>query len=102
MVLFFKWQIGHGLTHKARRSFEIADREVFGDADKAAGLTMESPAFRNRIVNNDLQSSVKSSPAPLYFKDFASRITTGNFEDDFQKIKDCDLVLEAVVPAGDD
>lgn len=55
------------------------------------------PALRNRIVNGSLQSTLKSKPAPLYDKKFAARIQTGNFEDDFEKIKDCDWVIEVVV-----
>lgn len=54
-------------------------------------------AARNRIANNALQAAVKSKPAPLYDAAFVSRITTGNFEDDFQKIKDCDWVIEVVI-----
>ncbi len=52
---------------------------------------------RNRMADTALQNALKSKPAPLYDKKFASRITTGNFEDDFHKIKDCDWVIEVVV-----
>ena len=55
------------------------------------------PAARNRIAAEALQKALKSRPAPLYDKSFASRITTGNFEDDFPKIADCDWVIEVVV-----
>ena len=55
------------------------------------------PAARNRIAAEALQKALKSRPAPLYNKSFASRITTGNFEDDFPKIADCDWVIEVVV-----
>ena len=43
------------------------------------------PAARNRIVNTALDTAIKSKPAPLYDKAFASRITTGNFDDDMPK-----------------
>ncbi|GAB5552482.1 MAG: 3-hydroxyacyl-CoA dehydrogenase/enoyl-CoA hydratase family protein [Saprospiraceae bacterium] len=56
-----------------------------------------NPIARNRIVNTALKTAIKSKPAPLYDKSFASRITTGNFDDDFEKIKDCDWVIEVVV-----
>ena len=49
------------------------------------------PAARNRIVNESLQNCIKGKLNPLYSKSFASRITTGNFDDDMAKIKDCDL-----------
>jgi 3-hydroxyacyl-CoA dehydrogenase len=54
-------------------------------------------AMRNRLVNTALQNSIKSKPAPLYDAKFASRITTGNFDDDLAKIADCDWVIEVVV-----
>ncbi|WP_020535474.1 3-hydroxyacyl-CoA dehydrogenase/enoyl-CoA hydratase family protein [Lewinella cohaerens] len=55
------------------------------------------PQARNRIVNGALMKAIKSKPAPLYDKAFASRIQTGNFEDDFEKIGDCDWVIEVVI-----
>lgn len=54
-------------------------------------------AARNRIANEALQAALASKPAPLYAKRFASRIKTGNFDDDFPKIKDCDWIIEVVV-----
>lgn len=57
----------------------------------------DNKALRNKIVNDALDFALKSNPSPIYKKSFARLITTGNFEDDFQKIKDCDWVLEAVV-----
>ncbi|HEX7414050.1 MAG TPA: 3-hydroxyacyl-CoA dehydrogenase NAD-binding domain-containing protein, partial [Bacteroidia bacterium] len=67
------------------------------DAEKAKGLTLESKAVRNRIVNNDFQFTLKSNPSPIYKKEFAARITTGNFDDDMQKISTCDWVIEVVI-----
>jgi 3-hydroxyacyl-CoA dehydrogenase len=52
---------------------------------------------RNKIVNDALDFALKSSPSPIYLKSFASRITTGNFDDDMPKIADCDWVIEVVV-----
>ncbi len=67
------------------------------DAEKAKGLTRESKPVRNRIVNDALQFALKSNPSPIYHKSFASRIATGNFEDDMSKISACDWVIEVVV-----
>lgn len=61
------------------------------------GLTFTSPSVRNRIVNDALQSAITSNPAALYKKSFASRITTGNFEDNLAGISTCDWIIEAVV-----
>lgn len=52
---------------------------------------------RNRLADTALKSALKSRPAALFDKSFASRITTGNFDDDLPKIKDCDWVIEVVV-----
>lgn len=67
------------------------------DKEAAAGLSTDKPAFRNRIVNDALKATLASSPAALYHPSFASRIVTGNFDDDLSQISQCDWVLEAVV-----
>lgn len=58
---------------------------------------LKNPVKRNSIVNGSLQSVLKANPSPIYNKAFISRITTGNFDDNFADIKDADLILEAVV-----
>ena len=67
------------------------------DAEKAKNLTLESKVVRNRIVNDALQFALKSNPSPIYKKEFATRISTGNFEDDMSKISTYDWVIEVVV-----
>jgi 3-hydroxyacyl-CoA dehydrogenase len=52
---------------------------------------------KNKIVNDALTAAIKSSPAPLYDARFAKRISTGNFDDDLPKIKDCDWIIEVVI-----
>jgi 3-hydroxyacyl-CoA dehydrogenase len=54
-------------------------------------------AKRNSLVNGALQAALKSNPSPIYKASFASRIKTGNFDDNLAEIKDCDWVIEAVV-----
>ncbi len=75
---------------------DIIPRELTDD-EKKKGLTLEDKVVRNRIVNNDLQKAIKSNPAPLYHKDFAKRISTGNLEDDISKVKTADWIIEVVV-----
>ncbi|MBL7924508.1 MAG: 3-hydroxyacyl-CoA dehydrogenase/enoyl-CoA hydratase family protein [Bacteroidia bacterium] len=65
--------------------------------ETAAGLSLNDPAVRNRIVNKAFEATLKANPAALYRKSYASRIRTGNFEDHFHEIADCDWILEAVV-----
>ena len=55
------------------------------------------PVKRNGLVNGALQVALKSNPSPIYKTSFASRIKTGNFDDNLAEIKDCDWVIEAVV-----
>ena len=52
---------------------------------------------RNVIAQTALTTAIKSKPAPLYKKDFASRITVGNFDDDLPKLADQDWIIEVVV-----
>ncbi|MDX1666179.1 MAG: 3-hydroxyacyl-CoA dehydrogenase NAD-binding domain-containing protein [Saprospiraceae bacterium] len=57
----------------------------------------KDPKARNRLVDESLKKAINSKPASLYVKSFASRITTGNFEDDFDMISDCDWIIEVVI-----
>ncbi|WP_104734120.1 3-hydroxyacyl-CoA dehydrogenase/enoyl-CoA hydratase family protein [Hanstruepera ponticola] len=75
---------------------DIVPREL-NDVEKAKGLTLDDKLVRNRIVNNSLQAALKSKPSPIYHQKFASRINTGNLEDDISKIKDVDWIIEVVV-----
>ncbi|REE24894.1 3-hydroxyacyl-CoA dehydrogenase [Winogradskyella pacifica] len=75
---------------------DIVPREL-NDKEKAKGLTLEDKVVRNRIVNDALAASLKSKPSPIYSQSFASRITTGNLEDDIAKVSDVDWIMEVVV-----
>ena len=75
---------------------DIVPREL-SDAEKAKGLDLTNKMVRNRIVNESLQNTLKANPSPIFDKKFASRISTGNFEDDMPKIADCDWVIEVVI-----
>jgi len=57
----------------------------------------KNPVIRNSIVNGSLKAAIKSKPAPLYSKKFASRIQTGNFDDDMEKISEADWIIEVVI-----
>jgi len=75
---------------------DIVPREI-NELEKSKGLTLEDKSVRNRIVNDALQFAVKSNPSPLYRKAVASKIQTGNLDDDLHLINDCDWVIEAVI-----
>lgn len=71
--------------------FELTEEESI------KGITSDNKVFRNRIVNQSLDSTLKSNPSAIYRKSFANRITTGNFDDDMDKISTCDWIIEVVV-----
>ena len=52
---------------------------------------------RNSLVNISLKNAVKSKPSPLFTNSKLINITTGNFTDDFEKINNCDWIIEVVV-----
>lgn len=66
-------------------------------AEEAKGLNLEHPSVRNRIVDQSLQTAIKSNPAPLFSKSYAKRIQTGNFQDDMKDIATVDWIIEVVI-----
>src|SRR5665213_947153 len=75
---------------------DIAPKELT-DEEKAKGLTLDNKAVKNRVVNSSLQTALKSNPSPIYNKAFASRIKTGNFDDNMKDIANVDWIIEVVV-----
>ena len=75
---------------------DIVPRELNGK-EKAKGLTLDDKVVRNRLVNDSLAAALKSKPSPIYHQKFASRITTGNLEDDISKVANVDWIIEVVV-----
>jgi 3-hydroxyacyl-CoA dehydrogenase len=75
---------------------DIVPKELT-DTEKAKGLKLDNMIVRNRLVKNSLKAALKSKPSPIYHQKFASRITTGNLEDDISKVKEVDWIIEVVV-----
>lgn len=67
---------------------DIVPKDLPADANTVA---------KNKIVNDALQAALKSNPSPVYTKDVAKRITTGNFDDNMKDITSCDWVIEVVI-----
>ncbi len=67
---------------------DIVPNEAIENPDRAA---------RNKLVNDALQTALKSNPSPVYLQDAVQRITTGNFDDDMQSVTSCDWIIEVVV-----
>jgi len=88
--------MGSGIAcHLANAGLEVIMLDIvpFDLQDK---LKSDKTA-RNRVADTALATALKSKPAPLYDVSFASRISTGNFEDDLHIINQCDWVIEVVV-----
>ena len=75
---------------------DIVPGELSAD-EQAKGLTLESKEVRNRFARNGLEAARKAKPAAFFTPDTASLVSIGNFDDDLAKLKDCDLIIEAVV-----
>lgn len=94
--------MGSGIAcHFANIGLEVLLLDIIPNAltetEEKKGLTLESKAVRNRLVNDHLANALKSNPSPIYSKKFANRITTGNTTDDMTKIVNYDWIIEVVV-----
>src|SRR5258708_19186407 len=52
---------------------------------------------RNRIVKAGCERMLKARPAALMHESLAEHIRLGNFEDDFERLKEADWILEAII-----
>ncbi|UJF27979.1 3-hydroxyacyl-CoA dehydrogenase/enoyl-CoA hydratase family protein [Planococcus sp. 107-1] len=75
---------------------DIVPRELT-EAEQGKGLSLEDKAVRNRIASTSIQKLLKQKPAPLTAKKNLQLITPGNLEDDLEKLKDVDWIIEVIV-----
>lgn len=61
------------------------------------GAESDKKIPKNKLVNDALQAALKSNPSPAYHSGVAKLITTGNFEDDLEKISSADWIIEVVI-----
>ena len=57
----------------------------------------KNPKARNRFADGGLERALKAKPAAFFEPEFARRVQTGNLEDHLERLRSCDLVIEAVV-----
>ena len=74
---------------------DIVPAELNAD-EKRKGLTLESPAVRNRIVLAGLEAAKKSRPAAFFTPETARLVAPGNFEDHLAWCGQADWIIEAV------
>ena len=94
--------MGSGIAcHFANIGVEVLLLDIIpnklNDKELSNNLTLESNIVRNRIVNESLQATLKSKPSPIYDQKFASRIKTGNLEDDLHRLNEAEWIIEVVV-----
>lgn len=60
-------------------------------------LKSDDPKRPNLIAEESLKKIVRAKPAPFGLPEFASLVTLGNFDDDFDKLTECDWICEVVI-----
>jgi len=74
---------------------DIVPPELNAD-EKRKGLTLETPAVRNRIVLAGLEAAKRSRPSAFFTPETSRLITPGNFDDNLAWCGDADWIIEAV------
>ncbi|HHH81468.1 MAG TPA: 3-hydroxyacyl-CoA dehydrogenase, partial [Chloroflexi bacterium] len=75
---------------------DIVPKELTPE-EQAAGLTLEDRAVRNRIVEAGWKAVTKARPPAVLSEASKQLIDLGNLEDDFDKLAEADLIIEAIV-----
>ncbi|MFO1519503.1 MAG: 3-hydroxyacyl-CoA dehydrogenase NAD-binding domain-containing protein [bacterium] len=94
--------MGHGIAaHLAGAGIPCLLLDIvppkFSDDDAKAGLTEKDPRFRNKFALAGIEAIKKSKPSIIYTQRDLKLISVGNFEDDWDKLKECDWIIEVVV-----
>jgi 3-hydroxyacyl-CoA dehydrogenase len=88
--------MGSGIAaHLANAGVEVLLMDIVppGPSDAPKG----DRAARNRVAASGLDKAVKARPAAFFHKDRARLVSVGNVEDDLERLRDCDLVVEAII-----
>ncbi|MDP9035137.1 MAG: 3-hydroxyacyl-CoA dehydrogenase NAD-binding domain-containing protein [Myxococcota bacterium] len=88
--------MGSGIAaHFANAGVEVSLLDVvpsgLSDGDRS------DKRARDRLAVIGLERALNARPAAFFHKDFARRVSVGNFEDDLDRVRGCDLVIEAVI-----
>lgn len=94
--------MGHGIAaHLAGAGIPSLLLDIvppkFTDEDAKLGLKEKDPRFRNKFALAGIEAIKKSKPSVIYSQRDLKLITPGNFEDDWDKLKDCDWIVEVVL-----
>ncbi len=88
--------MGSGIAaHFANAGVEVLLMDIvppnLTDAEK------KDRAARNRFAASGLDKAIKSRPAAFFSKERSRLVSVGNVEDDLEKLKGVDLVIEAII-----
>ncbi|MBP3950766.1 3-hydroxyacyl-CoA dehydrogenase/enoyl-CoA hydratase family protein [Bacillus suaedae] len=67
------------------------------DEEIANQLSLESKQVRNRFASQAINKLKKTNPSPLFDRDLVALISPGNIEDDLDKVKEVDWIIEVIV-----
>lgn len=88
-------------AHVANAGYPVLLLDIVPDKllpdEEANGLTLDSPAVRNRIVRAGFERAQQARPASFMSKAAERLVTLGNIEDDFDKLAGVDWILEAII-----
>jgi 3-hydroxyacyl-CoA dehydrogenase len=88
--------MGSGIAaHLANAGVEVLLMDIVPPG--LTGQNLTDRAARNRFAASGLEKAVKARPAAFFHKDRARLVTVGNVEDDLEKLRDADLVVEAII-----
>ena len=59
-------------------------------------IVLPNQKLRDQAARNGVDAALKSRPGAFFIPEGTRLITTGTFDDDIAKIKDCDWIIEAV------
>lgn len=65
--------------------------------DVVAAAKDGKPQPRSAVAQAGLDKTLKAKPAAFFSEDSARLVRPGNLEDDLERLKECDLVIEAIV-----
>ncbi len=75
---------------------DVVPNELTADEEKK-GLSLQSPAVRNRVVNQGLERIIKSKPQAPFTTSSVNLITVGNLIDNEAWIGEGDWIVEAII-----
>jgi 3-hydroxyacyl-CoA dehydrogenase len=92
--------MGSGIAaHLANAGIEVVLLDIV--PPNLEGEARKNPKARNQFADSGLTKALKSRPASFFHPSHAKLVTTGNTEDHFELLRDCDLVLEAIIERMD-